>query len=426
MVGAACSEDGGSSPTSPADKRYEICFSTTTTKAGVVEDQLEDEAAAEDRTFTVEGWVHDEGYDRLMRTNVSYDNNMWSPTNTIYWPMGSGARVDFFAWRGMEGRESDVTISPNNEKIEFVYSKRATRIGTDAAGNKLPHTLPTMLYKSAAGETIGKVYASAASTSHDMEAASSDVMYAKTLNVMNPTDQALAGLTSINTSVDLSFNHILTLLRFKFISEKSASGDYLRADIKAMTLHNIKSSRTFASRHTVGSQVIEDKWYVSFDEDGNAIQYNSRPNFLCVPTKWSGESVPDAADNTTVEVGSECKNGILVIPQEIKEWDPKSATIEQNDAVNGGVYGTYLRVYCDIYHVVGGSETHTFGDQKDISADAEVTLPDDYCIYIPITSTGLDGINDRWQSGNNVTYEIILGAGYDANGKALKSRMWGL
>ncbi len=422
----ACSEEQSTQNSElTLDQLYKIAFSTSVeSRAGAIDD-LE---TALDPSFTVEAYIHqadldsdtesDDDYVRIMRTEVNYVDGSWTPDDDAYWPTGSGMMVDFYAWHGADHDDEDddsatehtqhVTVSPNGESIKVVYDARAiTRLDGD------DNLVAPKLFKKetdSGSETVAKV--GCIESGDEIE--SLDLMYAKTLNCKNPTDQALDG-ESVNYTTKLEFKHILTHVDFEFKTQE-IEGGFIQAKVKAMTLHNIKSGRTFASVVTYddGRESLYDHWYIDTDENGDPIQSVTLPNYFCVPIDWSATLFPDSSDAVAYDPGASSVNDLMLIPQELKAWDSYSYTIEENDK---NTYGAYLRVYCDLYL----GETKLFGDEAVLSSsESAVELPDDYCVFFPIVSTGTDGTN-LWQCGNKVTYTIYLGSGYDNSGNQIIS-----
>lgn len=341
--------------------------------------------------------AYDNGTYNIANTTVTYTNGKWVAGETLYWPTSETA-VDFYAWR-----PKDITMLSNenyssfNDFLMFDYDTKAAT--TPSSNNIILYkneALDEIIHKTAAGE----------------DGLQEDVMFALTLDRKNPTQQSVDGETP-NYNVELQFKHTLTRLRFQYNTEVELTTDpitKIEVRIKAMTLHNVYSKGTC---YIFGNNNIQWTSWTFAD---------ALPNYHSVPMPWSNDNFVSGSTATVIS----STNDLMVIPQTLNKWNTSSSyaySIAANDGYVSGTnayYQSYLRIYCDLQQVITRNGVDTviplWGDYTaSSSTDTEITTYASHCVYVPIDDKDADG-KSLWQAGNQVTYTLTFGGGYDVYG----------
>ena len=341
--------------------------------------------------------------------------NLWVPSLSMYWPTGNH-ELDFYAIKRYNNQLSELKINPINypqlgtpsidnttSSISFKYDSKAAatikelEVGfgeTSRLGDNTDRTAYTSLRDSWDPESPYR---------------QDDIMYASTFKV--PSPHADNYIEANGHAVKLKFKHALTQIQFKAQTQPE-----IKVSIKAITVHNIKSTGTFSQTTThrsEGAMSTETRWVA--DPLGSTSMFN-------VSIPWSGVTV----DTNISQPLSFKREGdkivytdhtLMLIPQKFSAWEP-SVTITDNNRT-GGALGGYIMVYCDIYLKTlnraefVGNEGHVFGNKMPLHLSRK---PDaSQCIYIPLSSQDDTGI-EIWKAGSKITYNLIFGGGYDAEG----------
>ncbi len=315
---------------------------------------------------------------------ATYASGKWDIGHTMYWPTNE-ATVDFYGW-------SPITI----DRPSTVASGQINGLNYDTnCGNFLALSPDITLYKYG-NDVVHK-------TIDGKWGVQDDLMQVIKANVKNPTQQSVDG-EIVNTQIQLEFEHLLTHLKFKYKTEQS-----IKVRIKGMTLHNISSKDTW---NYFGDGNSQNGWYSNLYPTPL-----TKANYHAVPMAWGNTKFVSKEDGT-IEISGE--NYLMVLPQSVEAWNPKQDgvdyTIKWNDGLLDGRYAylkSYLRIYCDI---ATNKDVLLFGDNVVPSGD-NFDMPSEYCVYVPISSS--DGTNELWKAGNQVTYTLTFGGGYDEDGKEI-------
>ena len=291
--------------------------------------------------------------------NITYDNGKWdykNPADLAYWP-SDDSKLSFYAI-------SPATLDNDEHKINYLWMIHGPLpIGEDT---NVTNKIHCSLVNEYGNSTGGKNY---------------DLMYATAFNYNKGT---------YGTKVKLTFKHTLSQVIFK----GKTSNASLKADIKSITMQNIKFSGDFS----IPADLQEGS--DNYARDPQATDWTLKDPRSSFAAKLNADSTN--IDNTKARFLSKTDEPILVIPQKLTAWSTTPENAVTIETANSNKH-SYLEISMKL----------TQNDQYVIGTASEYQT-----IYVPFANVD-DNNATGWEPGKRYIYTLTFGGGYDKDGNLI-------
>ena len=282
--------------------------------------------------------------------DIVYKDSKWdykNPDELAYWP-SDGSKLSFYAI-------SPATITDYEERIRhswLIHGPKATE--DPEVTNKISCTL--------ANEYGGN-------------GANYDLMYATAFNYDK---------TINNTKVKLTFKHTLSQVIFKGKTSNSS----LKAEIKSITMNNIK----FSGKFSIPAELQEES--SNYARNPKASDWTLNDTKTYFDAKLTANSI--SIDNTDAKDLSKTDEPILVIPQELTPW---STNVSIDNAKNQSYLAITMKLTQKGQYVIGTENSYQ-------------------TVYVPFINVDTKNATG-WEPGKRYIYTLTFGGGYDKNGNPI-------
>lgn len=288
--------------------------------------------------------------------DIVYKDSKWdykNPDELAYWP-SDGSKLSFYAI-------SPATITEYEERIRHLWLIHGPKATEDPeVTNKISCTL--------VNEYGGK-------------GANYDLMYATAFNYDK---------TINNTKVKLTFKHTLSQVIFKGKTSNSS----LKAEIKSITMNNIKFSGEFSI--PAGLQDGSS----NYARNPKASDWTLKDTDTFFDAKLTANSI--SIDNTDAKNLSKTDEPILVIPQVLTPWSTtpgNAVTKQQGDTDKQSYLEIAMKLTQNGQYVIGTKDSYK-------------------TVYVPFHNINNDGTKG-WEPGKRYIYTLNFGGGYDDQGQPI-------
>lgn len=282
--------------------------------------------------------------------DIYYNGTNWDYRNSddlAYWP-SDGSKLSFYAI-------SPATITEYEERIRHLWLIHGPKATEDPeVTNKISCTL--------ANEYGGK-------------GANYDLMYATAFNYDK---------TINNTKVKLTFKHTLSQVIFKGKTSNSS----LKAEIKSITMNNIK----FSGEFSIPAKLQEES--SNYARNPKASDWTLNDTKTYFDAKLTANSI--SIDNTDAKDLSKTDEPILVIPQELTPW-----------STNVSIDNTKDQSYLAITMKLTQNRQYVIGTENSYQT-----------VYVPFINVDTKNATG-WEPGKRYIYTLTFGGGYDKNGNPI-------
>lgn len=282
--------------------------------------------------------------------DIVYKDSKWdykNPDELAYWP-SDGSKLSFYAI-------SPATITDYEERIRhswLIHGPKATE--DPEVTNKISCTLVN---------------------EYGGQGANYDLMYATAFNYTKETN---------GTKVKLTFKHTLSQVIFKGKTSNSS----LNAEIKSITMNNIK----FSGKFSIPAELQEGSNY--YARNPKASDWTLEDPVTFYDAKLTANSI--SIDNTDAKDLSKTDEPILVIPQELTPW---STNVSIDNAKKQSYLAITMKLTQNGQYLIGTESSYQ-------------------TIYVPFTNVDATATTG-WEPGKRYIYTLIFGGGYDKNGNPI-------
>lgn len=280
--------------------------------------------------------------------DIVYKDSKWdykNPADLAYWPSDK-SKLSFYAI-------SPATITEYDDRTRYLWLIHGPKATEDP-------------------EVTNKISCSLVDEYGKVKGTNYDLMYATAFNYDKGTN---------NTKVKLTFKHTLSQVIFK----GKTSNASLKADIKSITMNNIKFSGKFSipADLQAGSN--------NYARDPKSTDWTLNESKHSVAAKMAGDNV--LVDNTGAKDLSKTDEPILVIPQVLTPWST-TTSIDDNS-------------YLEISMKLTQNKQYLIGSESSYET-----------IFVPFTNVDATATTG-WEPGKRYIYTLIFGGGYDKNGNPI-------